>query len=233
MRTARKLLYLFYKSVLDVLPLIGAVLFFQLFVLGEPLSGQGPMLSGLGLMAVGLLLFNIGLKTSIFPLGQSMAYLFAERGNIWWFLAFAGIIGYTTAIAEPTLISLAGKTQELSDGRYTAFTLRNVAALGVALGVMAGVLRILLGHPIHYYYLGGYSLAALLTALAPESIVGVAYDFAGAAISTVSVPFLVAVGVGLANSIGGRNPAMDGFGLVGFASLAPIITIILYGMIIG
>ncbi len=228
----KNLLYLLFKSFTDVAPLIGVIFFFQLVVIGEPFPDTPKLIGGLALVIFGLFLFMRGLEVGLFPLGESMAHSFAAKGNIWLLLFFAAAIGYTTTIAEPALIAIAGKAEAITDGRITAFALRNVVAIGVALGLVVGVMRIILGHPIHYYIISGYVLVMIITIFAPDEIIGLAYDSGGVTTSTVTVPLVTALGIGLANSISGRNPMIDGFGLIAFASLTPMITVMGYGLLI-
>ncbi len=224
--------YLFYKSFLDVAPLVIVILFFQLAVIQEPFINPYKLALGMFLLIFGLFLFMLGLDTGLFPLGESMAFSFAAKGNIWLLLIFAAAIGYSTTIAEPVLIAIAQKAETMTESRITAFALRNTVAIGVALGIVIGVMRILLNHPIHYYFIGGYIAVMTITIFAPREIIGIAYDAGGITTSTVTVPLVTALGIGLASSIGGRNPLIDGFGLIAFASLLPIITVMGYGLII-
>lgn len=228
----KNFLFLLFRSFTDVAPLIGVIFFFQLVVIGEPFPNTPKLISGLALVIFGLFLFMRGLEVGLFPLGESMAFSFAAKGNIWLLLFFAAAIGYTTTIAEPALIAIAGKAEAITDGRITAFALRNVVAIGVALGLVVGVMRIILGHPIHYYIISGYIIVMIITVFAPEEIIGLAYDSGGVTTSTVTVPLVTALGIGLASSISGRNPMVDGFGLIAFASLTPMITVMGYGLLI-
>lgn len=217
---------------LDVAPLVGVILFFQVAVIGKPFENPLELLAGFTLVVLGLFVFMRGLDMGLFPLGESMAFSFAVKGNLWLLMAFAGIVGYSTTIAEPALIAIAAKAGEITDGRIDPFMLRNVVAAGVAVGIMVGVLRIVLGHPIHYYFVAGYALVMVVTTFSPSAIIGVAYDSGGVTTSTVTVPLVTALGVGLARSIGGRNPLMDGFGLIAFASLTPMLTVMAYGLMV-
>lgn len=228
----KNLLILLYKNVLDVAPLVAVAVMFQLFVIAVPFENPVELGAGFFLVVFGIFLFMRGLSAAIFPLGQSMAYSFAVRGNIWLLLAFAGAVGYSSAIAEPTVIALSQKAAQVSHGQFSALGLRNAAALGVGIGIIIGTLRIVLGHPIHYYFITGYMTVITCTLLAPKEIIGLAYDMAGGAISTISVPLIASLGIGLASAIGGRNPLIDGFGLIGFAALTPIITVLIYGIIV-
>ncbi len=161
-----------------------------------------------------------------------MAYDFAERGSLFWLLLFAGTIGFGTTIAEPALIAIAIKAEAITGGTISALALRSIVAIGVAVGICVGVMRIILGHPIHYYFISGYLLVLLMTLVAPKEIVGLAYDSGGVTTGAVTVPLVAALGIGLANSIGGRNPLIDGFGLIAFASLTPMITVMGYGLLV-
>ncbi len=224
--------YLFFKSFKDVVPLIALFLFFQLVVLGEPFPNPGRLAAGVFLVVFGLFLFMRGLEAGLFPLGESMAHSFAARGNIWWLLFFAASIGYSATIAEPSLMAIAIKAESITNGAITSFSLRNAVAIGVALGIALGAFRIILGHPIHYYFISGYIIVSIITIFAPKEIIGLAYDSGGVTTSSITVPLVTALGIGLARSIDGRNPLMDGFGLIAFASLAPIITVMGYGLIV-
>ncbi len=222
--------YLFFKSFLDVVPLVSVLLFFQIFVIGESFQHPLEYLLGLFLVVFGLFLFMRGLEAGLFPLGESMAHSFAAKGNIWWLLIFAASIGYATTIAEPALIAIANKAEIITEGKLSAFTLRNTVAIGVASGIAVGTMRIILGHPVHYYVITGYTLVMIMTLFAPNEIIGLAYDLAGVTTSTVTVPLVTALGVGLASSIAGRNPLVDGFGLIAFAAPTPMITVMAYGI---
>ena len=227
----------------DLTPIILVVAFFQLAVLRQPFPDLGEVLGGLLLVTLGLALFVQGLEMGLFPLGESMADAFARKGVLAWLLAFAFALGFGTTVAEPALIAVAGEAAEAAAeagvvaadedamDRY-ATGLRYTVALSVGVALILGVIRILKGWPIQYFIVGGYLLVVLLTPLAPEEIVGVAYDSGGVTTSTVTVPLVTALGVGLASVIRGRNPLIDGFGLIAFASLTPIIFVLVYGMLI-
>jgi len=227
----------------DLTPIILVIAFFQLAVLRQPFPDLGEVLGGLVLVTLGLALFVQGLEMGLFPLGQSMADAFARKGVLAWLLTFAFALGFGTTVAEPALIAVAGEAAEAAAeagvvaadedamDRY-ATGLRYTVALSVGVALILGVIRILKGWPIQYFIVGGYLLVVLLTPLAPEEIVGVAYDSGGVTTSTVTVPLVTALGVGLASVIRGRNPLIDGFGLIAFASLTPIIFVLVYGMLI-
>ncbi|MFZ5473713.1 MAG: DUF1538 family protein [Pseudomonadota bacterium] len=228
-------------SARDLLPIVLVVAFFQLVVLQQPLPDLGRILSGSLMVVVGLALFIRGLEYGLFPIGETMAYGFARKGNIWWLLAFA--LGFSTTVAEPALIAIAEEAAKVAAGGgmiadteaaradYT-LGLRITVALSVGAAVALGVVRIIKGWPIQYFIIGGYIGVMLMTPFAPREIVGIAYDSGGVTTSTVTVPLVTALGVGLAASIKGRNPMVDGFGLIAFASLTPMIFVMGYGMLI-
>lgn len=228
----KNFLYLLYKSWVDVVPLVGVIVFFQLVILQEPFDAPLRLTVGVAFVVFGLFLFMRGLEAGLFPLGESMAYSFAKKGSVFWLLLFASTIGFASTIAEPTLIAIAAKTETITDGKISAIALRLVVATGVATGVAIGALRIILGHPIHLYFIGGYLLVMIMTLFAPTQIIGLAYDAGGVTTSSVTVPLVTALGIGLANSIAGRNPLIDGFGLIAFASLTPMITVMAYGLVV-
>jgi hypothetical protein len=227
----------------DLAPIILVIAFFQLVVLRQPFPDLGEVLGGLVLVMLGLALFVQGLEMGLFPLGESMAGAFARKGVLAWLLAFGFALGFGTTVAEPALIAVAGEAakaaaeagvgaaEEGAMARY-ATGLRYTVALSVGVALVLGVFRILKGWPIQYFIIGGYLLVVALTPLAPDEIVGVAYDSGGVTTSTVTVPLVTALGVGLASVIRGRNPLTDGFGLIAFASLTPIIFVLVYGMLV-
>ena len=216
----------------DLLPIILVVAFFQIFVVQKVPENLASIAIGLLIVAVGLALFIRGLEVGIFPVGENLASDFAKKGSLFWLLLFAFTIGFATTIAEPALIAIADKAALISDGRIDAFLLRITVALSVGFAIALGVFRILLGHPIQYYIIAGYVIVVLTTFFAPREIIGLAYDSGGVTTSTVTVPLVAALGIGLASSIKGRNPAIDGFGLIAFASLMPMIFVQLYGAIV-
>ena len=230
-------------SVRDLLPIVAVIAFFQLAVLQQPIPDLGNMLVGVFLVVLGLTFFIRGLEISLFPLGESMAYAFARKGSLFWLLLFAFALGFGTTAAEPALIAVADEAAEVAAqggmildepvqrARY-ALGLRLTVALAVGLAIAIGVIRILKGWPIHYFIIAGYLLVVLMTTVAPREIIGIAYDSGGVTTSTVTVPLVAALGIGLASSIHGRNPMVDGFGLIAFASLTPIIFVMVYGMIL-
>ncbi len=217
-------------SFTDLLPIIAVIGFFQTFILQQVPADLPSIAAGLLIVAVGLALFLQGLEIGIFPVGENLAQEFARKGSAAWLLAFAFLIGFSTTVAEPALIAIADKAAVVSDGRIDALFLRLTVAFSVGFAIALGTFRILAGHPIHYYIISGYILVVMLTFFVPPEIVGLAYDSGGVTTSTVTVPLVAALGVGLATSIRGRNPVIDGFGLIAFASLTPMIFVQLYGL---
>ena len=226
----------------DLAPIIVVIAFFQIVVLRQPFPDLLSVLFGLLCVIVGLTLFIQGLESGLFPLGEALAQGFANKGSVAMLLAFAFCLGFGTTIAEPALIAIAGEAADVAaeagaivdDERardYYAFELRMVVAVSVGAALVLGILRILKGWPIHWLIIGGYLLVTALTVFAPAEIVGVAYDSGGVTTSTITVPLVTAMGVGLATSIRGRNPMVDGFGLIAFASLTPMVCVLAYGMV--
>jgi hypothetical protein len=226
----------------DLAPIILVIAFFQIAVLQQPVPDLERIIGGLALVMLGLALFIQGLEMGLFPIGEAMAEAFARKGSLAWLLAFAFALGFGTTVAEPALIAVAGEAaaaaaeaglvaEEESAREAYATGLRFTVALSVGVALMLGVIRILKGWPIHYFIMGGYILVIAITPFAPAGIVGVAYDSGGVTTSTVTVPLVTALGVGLATVIRGRNPLVDGFGLIAFASLTPIIFVLVYGMV--
>ena len=231
------------SSLRDLLPIILVISFFQLVVLQQPLPSWGPILLGLVLVVLGLTFFVFGLEMGLFPIGESMARSFASKGSIFWLLLFAFCLGFGTTIAEPALTAVASEAAEVAAGggliaqdealqKEYAHGLRLTVAMSVGFAIMLGVIRILKGWPIHWMIICGYVLVMVMTWFAPPSIVGIAYDSGGVTTSTITVPLVTALGVGLASSIKGRNPMLDGFGLIAFASLTPMIFVMGYGMLV-
>lgn len=232
-----------WQSTRDLLPIIIVIAFFQIFVLQKPIPNMGQLFVGTALVVLGLSLFVKGLEIGLFPIGESMAYAFARKGSVLWLLIFSFSLGFGTTIAEPALIAVADKAAEVASvGHVIADTesarsnyasgLRITVALSVGLAIVIGVLRILKGWPIHYLIIAGYMGVVIMTVFAPKEIIGIAYDSGGVTTSTITVPLVTALGVGLASSIKGRNPMLDGFGLIAFASLTPMIFVMGYGMLI-
>ncbi len=232
-----------FEAARDLTPIVLVILFFQVLVLRQSIPNLEEMLVGLALVLTGLALFVRGLDIGMFPLGESMARAFAKKGNIYWLLAFAFLLGFGTTVAEPALIAVAGKaariaadsgmigdTQAAMDGYANG--LRLTVAISVGTAIVLGVLRILSGWPVHFCIMAGYAVVVALTMFAPKEIIGIAYDSGGVTTSTITVPLVTALGIGLATSIRGRNPLLDGFGLIAFASLLPMIFVMAYGMLI-
>ncbi|WP_038211115.1 DUF1538 domain-containing protein [Vibrio orientalis] len=232
-----------FGSLRDLMPIIFVIAFFQLIVLQEPLPNLVSILFGLLLVVFGLTFFIFGLEMGLFPIGESMAQAFARKGSVFWLLIFAFCLGFGTTVAEPALTAVAGEAAEVAaEGGMIANEalameeyangLRYTVALSVGIAILLGVLRILKGWPIQYMIIGGYIGVVILTMFAPPSIIGVAYDSGGVTTSTITVPLVTALGVGLASAIKGRNPMIDGFGLIAFASLLPMMFVMVYGMVV-
>lgn len=231
------------QSLTDILPIVAVIGFFQLVIIRQPLPQFSEILTGTILVIAGLTLFVQGLEMALFPIGESMAQALARKGNLVWLLIFAFALGFSTTVAEPALIAIANKAAEiaqqgglLAGGAESfhsyAMGLRLTVAISVGFAILLGVLRILLNWPIHLMILGGYALIMIITIFAPSEIIGIAYDTGGVTTSTITVPLVTALGVGLATIIRGRNPLLDGFGLIAFASLLPMIFVMLYGIVI-
>lgn len=220
------------NSFKDLVPIILVVAFFQICVVQAIPENLTSIVVGLFIVAVGLALFIRGLELGIFPIGENLATDFAKKGSLVWLLLFAFTIGFSTTVAEPALIAIADKAALISGGLIDAFFLRMTVALSVGFAIALGVFRILVGHPIQYYIIAGYVIVVVTTFFAPKEIIGLAYDSGGVTTSTVTVPLVAALGIGLASSIKGRNPAIDGFGLIAFASLMPMIFVQAYGIIV-
>lgn len=231
----------FTSTILDVLPILGVLLGFQFLVIRKPLPNWRTTAIGFAYVLVGLALFLVGLELALFPLGESMAAQLTDPAFIglvegaairWtdygWVYAFAFAIGFATTVAEPSLIAVALKAEEVSGGTIQAFPLRLAVAIGVAVGVSLGCFRIVTGTPLPWYIGVGYVIVIVQTAFATKMIVPLAYDSGGVTTSTVTVPVVAALGLGLASTIPGRNPVIDGFGLIAFASLFPMMTVMGY-----
>ncbi|MGY8870451.1 MAG: DUF1538 family protein [Pseudomonadales bacterium] len=230
-------------SLRDLLPIILVIAFFQLFVLQQPIPDFLGLVIGLLCVVLGLTFFIFGLEMGLFPIGETMAHAFARKGSVFWLLAFAFALGFGTTIAEPALIAVAAEAATVAanggmiaadDASQESYAsgLRLTVAFSVGLAIVLGVLRILKGWSIQWMIIGGYLLVVIMTGLAPKEIIGIAYDSGGVTTSTITVPLVTALGVGLASAIEGRNPMIDGFGLIAFASLTPMIFVMAYGMVI-
>lgn len=228
-------------ALVDLIPIILVVVFFQLVVIRQPFPEVWEVIAGSLFVVVGLMLFVEGLEMGLFPIGESLAYALAKKGSLVWLMLFSFALGFSTTIAEPALIAIAKEAAQITAGAGLietdkeimssyAMGLRLSVAVSVGLAIIIGVLRILKGWPLHYLIIGGYILVMLMTIIAPAEIVGLAYDAGGVTTSTITVPLVTAVGVGLANVIKGRSPLLDGFGLIAFASLMPMIFVMAYGL---
>lgn len=231
-----------FDSVRDLAPIVLVIVFFQLVIIQQPLPNIGQLALGLLFVLLGLTFFIHGLEQGLFPIGESMAHAFARKGSVSWLLIFAFSLGFGTTVAEPALIAVAaeaanvaanGNMIEASAQAMASYAsgLRFTVAFSVGFAIVLGVLRILKGWPIQWLIIGGYILVVLMTTLAPVEIIGIAYDSGGVTTSTITVPLVTALGVGLASSISGRNPMIDGFGLIALASLTPMIFVMGYGMV--
>ena len=240
---SNRLVKQFASAFVDLLPIIGVILFFQLLVLRQPFPQVADLMVGSLLVVAGLAFFIEGLEMSLFPLGENLAHDFARKGSLFWLLLFAFGLGFGTTVAEPTLIAVAEEAARVaatgglilddleSLDRYSQ-GLRYTVALSVGVAIFLGVLRILLDWSLPLLIIGGYALIGILTLFAPADIIGIAYDSGGVTTSTVTVPLVTALGIGLASSIKGRDPMVDGFGLIAFASLFPIMFVMIYGMLV-
>jgi hypothetical protein len=229
------------NSLRDLAPIVLVIAVFQVLVIRQPVSGIVSLIIGGLLVVAGLTFFIFGLRIALFPIGENLAHALAEKGSAVWLFVFSFVLGFGTTIAEPALLAVAEEAARVAVGagviedtpealeRY-ATGLRLVVALSVGVALLLGVLRILANWSLPIMIIGGYILVMVVTAVAPPEIVGVAYDSGGVTTSTVTVPLVTALGVGLASSLKGRNPMTDGFGLIAFASLTPILFVLLYGI---
>jgi hypothetical protein len=239
----KSFLHYLFNSCKDLMPIVLVIAFFQVIVLQQPVPDLFNILLGTLLVVVGLTLFIIGLEMGLFPIGEAMAHAFARKGSAFWLLTFAFALGFGTTVAEPALIAVAAEAATVAaEGAMIANNeeamnsyasgLRYTVAFSVGLAILIGVIRILKGWPIHILIIAGYCMVVVMTMFAPKEIIGIAYDSGGVTTSTITVPLVTALGVGLSSSIKGRNPMIDGFGLIAFASLTPMIFVMAYGMII-
>jgi len=220
----------------DVVPVLALLVFFQMVVLRQPIPRPRRIVFGFFLVLVGMACFLGGLDLALFPVGRSMAKMLTENAGggavSWtafgWVYLFAFLVGFSTTIAEPSLIAVANKAQEASKRTVSATGLRVAVAIGVAVGISLGTFRIVTGTPLYLYILVGYSMVAIQTVVAPKVIVPLAYDSGGVTTSTVTVPLVTALGLGIASNVPDRSPVLDGFGLIAFASLFPIISVLGY-----
>jgi len=226
-------------SLRDLMPIVLVIAFFQIFVLQEMMPNFINVVFGLLLVVLGLTFFIFGLELGLFPIGESMAQAFARKGSAFWLLLFAFCLGFGTTIAEPALTAVAAEAAKVAaeggaishnvdDMQAYSDGLRLTVAFSVGVAIVLGVLRIIKGWPIHYMIAVGYVGVVVMTAFAPPSIIGIAYDSGGVTTSTITVPLVTALGIGLASAIKGRNPMLDGFGLIAFASLLPMMFVMAF-----
>lgn len=233
-----------FDTVVDVLPIVAIIFGFQLLVIRRPIVNLRKTLIGFAYVLLGLTLFLQGLEQALFPIGRLMAEQlthadFIDQGlsvvvewqDYYWVYCFAFLIGFSTTIAEPSLLAVAMKANQVSGGGISAMGLRIAVAIGVAVGLALGSWRIVVGYPLHYFIIVGYLLVVVQTFFTPKTIVPLAYDSGGVTTSTVTVPLVAALGLGLAESVPGRSPLIDGFGLIAFASLFPIMSVMLYAQL--
>lgn len=230
-------------SLRDLTPVVIVIGVFQIWVIKQPVSGLVSLIFGALLVVAGLTFFIFGLRLALFPIGENLAHSLAKKGSAFWLFAFAFVLGFGTTIAEPALLAVAAEAAAVAvdagaipatdeaTSNY-ALRLRLVVALSVGVALLIGVFRILANWSLPVMIIGGYVLVVIATTIAPMEIVGVAYDSGGVTTSTVTVPLVTALGVGLASSLKGRNAMTDGFGLIAFASLTPILFVLLYGTIL-
>ena len=235
------------STIQDVFPIVAIIFGFQWLVIRRPIHNIKRVIAGLVYVVIGLALFLVGLEEALFPLGEVMAKQLTDPAFIYgkaveglyaihwqdyvWVYLFAATIGFSTTIAEPSLIAVAIKANEVSAGAVGVWGLRIAVAIGVAIGISLGTYRIVTGTPLHYYIITGYVFVVIQTIYAPKNIIALAYDSGGVTTSTVTVPLVTALGLGLSETVPGRSPLMDGFGLIAFASLFPIITVMGYAQL--
>ena len=229
-------------SLRDLAPIVLVIAVFQLFIIKQPVTGILSLTVGGLLVVAGLAFFIFGLRIALFPVGENLAHALARKGSVFWLFVFSFALGFGTTIAEPALLAVAEEAakvavdagvienNQVAQDSY-ALGLRLVVALSVGVALLLGVFRILTNWSLPVMIIGGYVLVVIVTTIAPPEIVGVAYDSGGVTTSTVTVPLVTALGVGLASSLKGRNPMTDGFGLIAFASLTPILFVLLYGIV--
>lgn len=244
MNILQGLLHTGLSTILDVLPIAVIIFGFQFLYLKRPIPNLKKVLLGFAYVLIGLAFFLEGLELALFPLGKTMAAQLTDPGflgiakpqdihwsDYYWVYAFAFAIGFATTVAEPALLAVAIKANEVSGGAIGIWGLRTAVALGVALGLVLGTWRIVTGYPLHWFIIGGYLIVVIQTMFAPRMIIALAYDSGGVTTSTVTVPLVAALGLGLAHNIPGRSPLIDGFGLIAFASLFPMMTVMAHAQI--
>jgi hypothetical protein len=230
-------------SLRDVVPIVVVISVFQLFIIRQPVHGVLSLVFGGFLVVAGLAFFIFGLRLALFPIGENLAHALAKKGSVFWLFTFSFVLGFGTTIAEPALLAVAKEAAEvavgagiIADSEETmenyALGLRLVVALSVGVALLLGVYRILKNWSLPVMIIGGYVVVVIVTTVAPAEVVGIAYDSGGVTTSTVTVPLVTALGVGLASSLKGRNPMTDGFGLIAFASLTPILFVLIYGTVL-
>lgn len=219
------------EMIREVLPIVGVVLFFQYVALRRKLAHPVRVIAGFLLVLVGLYAFVVGLKLGLFPIGTMMAEQLIEQGSPALIVLFGLLIGFATTMAEPALIAIGAQAQDASPGRISGVAIRVIVAAGVAFGIAFGVFRILVGGPFHYFIMGAYAIAMVLVFFAPKYIVALAFDLGGVTTSEVTVPLVTALGIGLAAAVDGRDVLIDGFGLIAFASIFPVISVMVYAMV--
>lgn len=230
------------SSLRDLAPIAVVIAFFQIFIIKQPIPHIEELIIGSFLVVIGLTFFIYGLEMGLFPIGESMAFAFAKKGNVFWLLFFAFCLGFGTTVAEPALIAVSNKAARIaaqggviettaSAIKQYAQGLKFTVAFSVGMAALIGVLRIIRGWSLQWIIMVGYALVVVMTSIAPKEIIGIAYDSGGVTTSTITVPLMTALGIGLASSIKGRNPMLDGFGLIALASLTPIIFVMAYGML--
>lgn len=240
---AKALAQKIFSAFMDVFPIILVIAFFQIIIIQKPFPNLDQVLLGVLLVVFGLFVFILGLDSALFPIGEKMANEFAIKGNALWIIFFGFALGFSTTIAEPALTVVAGKAGGLAAGAGAikdneesigsfVLGLRFTVAFSVGMAIAMGVLRIIKGWPLIWFIIGGYALIVITTFFAPPQIIGIAYDSGGITTSTITVPLVAALGVGLATAIRGRNPILDGFGLIALASLNPIIFVLAYGIFV-
>lgn len=242
LKATKQILLKLMGAALDVLPVIAVIAFFQVFIIKKPFPHLERSVFGFVLVILGLCVFIEGLETALFPLGESMAAQFALKGNAWLIILFGFALGFSTTVAEPALTIIANKAGQLAaaagvvENRPSAVAryvlgLRLTVAFSVGFSIALGALKIIKGWPLPWFVMAGYGAIVVVTQFAPREIVGIAYDSGGITTSTITVPLVTALGVGLASVIRGRNPIGDGFGLIALASLAPILFVMAYGIV--
>lgn len=230
-----------WSALTDLIPIILVVVFFQVVVIQQPFPQIWEVIIGSIFVVIGLMLFIEGLEIGLFPIGETLAYALSKKGSLFWLIVFSFALGFSTTIAEPALIAIAKEASEISAEAglisknpstmsIYALGLRLSVAISVGLAIVIGVIRILKGWKLYYLIVAGYVVVMLMTMIAPSEIIGLAYDAGGVTTSTITVPLVTALGVGLSNTIKGRNPLIDGFGLIAFASLLPMIFVMGYGL---